>query len=85
MLSDEHDALPESEAFARPVCDCRIEGRMPDGDRSRCCDDPANVVGVLILQLDAEAHVRNVMQVGIGELAKHAVDLAIKIGRRAPM
>jgi hypothetical protein len=85
VLSNEHDALSESEALVRPVCDRRIEGRMPDGDRTGRRDDPANMVGMLIPQLDAEAHVRDVVQVGIGELAKRAVDLAVKIGRRAPM
>ena len=85
MLSNEHDALPESEAFVRPVCDCGIESRMAYCDRTGCSDDPANVVGMLIPQLDAEAHVRDVVQVGIGELTKRAVDLAVKIGRRVPM
>lgn len=85
MFADDHDALPEREAFVRPVRDGRVESRMPNGDRTCCGDDPANMVRLLIPQLDAEAHVRNVVQVRIGELAKCAVDLAVQIGRCVPM
>jgi hypothetical protein len=85
MLANERDPLPQCEVFMRPVCHCRIERRVLHCDRSRCGDDPANVVGAPIPQLDAEAHVRNVVEVGIGELAKCAVYLAVKIGRRGPV
>ena len=69
----------------RPVCDCRIKGRVPHRDRTRCGDDPANMVGVPVPQLDAEAHVGDVVQIGIGELAECSVYLAVEVGRRVPM
>jgi hypothetical protein len=71
--------------FVRPVGDCRIERRVPDCDRTRRGDDPANVVGVPIPQLNAEAHVCNVVQVWVGELAERAVYLTVQVGRRVPM
>lgn len=85
MLANDQGAVAQSEALAGIGSDSGIERRVPDGDARRCCDYPPDVLVVAVPQLDAERQLRrDVVKIGIGQLAQKRVHAVVEIGRRAP-
>ena len=69
MLADEPDALPEREALVRPFVHGCLEGCLSERDVADSRNRPTDMVRVPIPQLHAEAHVGDVVQVRVRQLA----------------
>ena len=85
MLANDQHAVAEREALLRVVGNGGVESGVCDRDARRRGDDPANVLGVSIPYFDAERELRrNVVKVGVRQLAQQGVDAVIKVRGCAP-
>jgi hypothetical protein len=84
MLADEHNPVSKRKALMRPLLDRRFERSVREDDRARSCDRPPDVVCVPFPQLNAIAHIGDVVEVGICELPQQLVHAEIELRGAAP-
>src|ERR1700675_3632297 len=84
MLANEHNSLAQREMLVRPIFHRLLKRSVSHADGACRCHGPANMVGVPVPQLDAVAHVRDVVQVGVRELSQQLVHAEIELRGAAP-
>ncbi len=85
MLADDQDAVAQREALIGIVRNRSVERRVAYGNARRSSDDPSDVLVVAIPHFDAEGQPRrDVMEVGIGELAEQFIHPEVEVRGRAP-
>jgi hypothetical protein len=81
MLTNHKRPLPQRPTVIRIKLDCCIVRTVSYGDRSRCGNDPADMLGVTVPHFDPKWHVGvKVIDVRIGELTQQSIHAEIEIG-----
>jgi hypothetical protein len=79
VLTHKQNSVSKCEALVRPLFDCRVKSGTCENDRALGSYSPPDIFGVPFPQFGAKIHVRDAVQIGIGELPEKLVHAEIEL------